>query len=173
MSSHLSRPDWDSYFLSLCFLIAQRSIDPSTKHGTVIVSKDHTILTVGYNGPPRNCDDSIVPLERPQKYTWMVHSEEAAIINAAKHGIALDGSTFYVTGFPCDRCARGMINAGALRIVHGPQGSVCVDEQTKKNAYAMFNSHNPIIEVVEYSLDKCDIVSILDKAKEMALATKK
>jgi dCMP deaminase len=158
------RPDWDTYFLSQCFLIAERSPDPDTKHGTIVVAPDHTPLSVGYNGYPRNCDDSMIPLTRPEKYAWMVHSEEAAICNASKHGMAaLQGSTFYTTGCPCSRCARDIINAGAVALVHGPVESFCVDEAEKNLVRRMLASHNPPILLVEKNLDECDVVALMEK----------
>ena len=110
------RPDWVSYFLAICQVVAQRSLDPDTKHGAVIVDSNHSILATGYNGPPRNCHDDQIPLERPEKYLWFVHAEEAAIDNAARCGVSLDGATLYVNGFPCARCMRSIINAG-IRVV--------------------------------------------------------
>ena len=68
MVDKMGRPDWIDYFISMAFLVAQRSLDPSTKHGCIVTCEDKTILAVGYNGPPRNCIDENVPLDRPKKY---------------------------------------------------------------------------------------------------------
>lgn len=143
-----TRPNWDQWLLSLCFVIAERSLDPSTKHGCVVASNDKTILSVGFNGPPRGINDSLVPLTRPEKYDWFIHSEEAAIINAARHGVDLNGSTFYITGKPCERCFGKMISVGAKRIIHGPITSACVD--TKSNDIISKLNSNNIIELIEY-----------------------
>jgi len=124
-----TRPDWDEYFMDIAFVIAQKSLDPSTKHGCVVVDSEKGILTVGYNSPPRGCVDQLIPLERELKYTFFVHSEENCIITAARCGIALKGSTFYVTGYPCPRCFRGIINIGAIKVVYGPIPSACVTEK--------------------------------------------
>lgn len=124
----MDRISWSDYFMSLCFLAAQRSSDPDTRHGCLAVADDRTILSTGYNGPPRNCIDSSVPLTRPLKYKWHTHSESNAITNAARHGISLMHSTFYITGFPCVDCFRQIINVGAKRIIYGPVGSSCIDE---------------------------------------------
>jgi dCMP deaminase len=145
------RPNWDHWFLSLCFVVSERSLDPSTKHGCVVVSEDKTILSVGFNGPPRGIDDSVVPLTRPEKYDWLIHSEDAAIINAARHGINLFGSTFYITGKPCEICFGKIISVGAKKIIHGPVTSACVNEKSKLIIDKM-NSKNQIelIEVADF-----------------------
>lgn len=116
----IERPSWDEYFLSIARVVSTRSIDTSTKCGCVIVdTEDKSILTTGYNSPPRGLDDTKVPMTRPEKYIWMVHAEEAAIANAARHGIRLKGSTAYITGKPCPYCARKLINAGIKHIKYG------------------------------------------------------
>lgn len=141
------RIEWDKFFLSMCFMVRMRSLDPSTKHGCVVVDKDHNVLSMGYNSAPRNCDDEQVPTERPDKYDWMVHSEEAAIANAARNGVSLYGATFYITGPPCKRCLRDMINCGANKLVYGPVGTVHYDH----NIEEMINAMNKPLEIVEYN----------------------
>ena len=145
------RPDWDSYFMSLCYVVSQRSIDPDTKHGCVVVDEDKTILSVGYNGPPRNCNDNIVPLTRPAKYVWLIHSEEAAILNAARAGVSLKSSFFYITGYPCEKCIRDIINVGAKKIIFGPIKSQCVTNETQEIVNKMLNGQN--IEIVHFEDD--------------------
>lgn len=120
ISTSDTRPAWDAWFMSLAFVIAQRSLDKHTKHGCVVVDDSRTILSVGYNGPPRDCIDEKIPLERPAKYMFMEHSESNAITNAARSGVCLKGSTFYITGPPCNDCFRKILNVGATRIVRGP-----------------------------------------------------
>jgi dCMP deaminase len=116
----LERPLWDDWFMTLCFVVAQRSLDKHTKHGCVVVDDSRSILCVGYNSPPRGCVDSIIPLERPAKYDYMQHSEANAITNAARNGINLFNSTFYITGPPCPACFGKMLNVGVHKIIHGP-----------------------------------------------------
>lgn len=145
------RPNWDLYFISLCFLTAQRSLDPVTKHGCVVVSKDKTVLSLGYNSPPRGCDDSTIPLTRPEKYDYFSHAEENAIVNAARNGVSLIGSVFYVTGFPCHKCVGMMKNAGASRIIHGGVGAAMVTEKDDEIIKIM-NAKSPI--VIE-AIDDC------------------
>ena len=155
------RPDWDTFFMSLAFLTSQRSIDKHTKHGTVVTSYDNTILSVGYNGPPRGCIDENIPLERPDKYNFMAHSEENAIANAARQGICLRGSTFYVTGMPCAACFRKIINVGAEGVMYGPVTSSCVDEESE-NAINIMKIGTPII-LVKFNKKIEDIKSLLNQ----------
>ncbi len=143
----LGRPNWDYYFVSLAFLIAQRSLDNSTKCGAIITSKDRTILSVGYNSPPRNCNDAFVPQERDIKYEWYLHAEENAIVNAARAGTCINNSVFYITGYPCERCIRKIINCGAKKIVYAQNNYFSLTEQTKKTVEAMLKNQD--IEVIE------------------------
>ena len=129
MIDEFGRPDWDSWFMALCFTIARKSIDPSTKHGCIAVAPDKTILSIGYNGPLRNAIDNNIPLTRPEKYPFLPHSESNCVINAARNGISLNGCTFYVTGFPCESCFAMMVQAGAKKIIYGPQGSHMINDE--------------------------------------------
>lgn len=144
--------------MSMAFVIAQRSLDKMTKHGCVIVDESHTILSVGYNGPPRGFDDSKVPLERPAKYAWLEHSESNSIINAARSGIRLLGSIFYITGRPCMDCFRKIINVGAVRVICGPIGHQIMGEQSSVFEHMVKESS---IEVKEY---RCapDVIELLE-----------
>ncbi len=143
------RPDWDSYFISQCFLISQRSIDQHTKVGCVVVDDEHTILSTGYNSPPRGSDDTIIPLTRPEKYPYMEHAESNAIINAARNGISLKGSTFYITTHPCENCFRKIRGIGAKRVVFAGVGAACLTEETMK-IIEILNAKNPT-EIVRYN----------------------
>lgn len=112
---------WDSYFMLVAMASAQRSKDPSTKVGACLVSKDHKILSVGYNGMPRGCDDGEMPWGRDgawleTKYPYVCHAEENAIYNNA--GASLEGATCYVTLFPCNECAKAIIQCGIKEIVY-------------------------------------------------------
>lgn len=94
----MMKPSWNKYYLAQSFLIAQRSIDPSTKCGAIIVSQDNRVLSQGYNGPLKNSIDSEIPLIRPDKYFHMIHAEENAILayNGSRQDI--EGSSIYITG---------------------------------------------------------------------------
>ena len=110
---------WDEYFMVIAMLSAMRSKDPNSQVGACIV-RDNKILSLGYNGMPIGCDDDIMPWGREgneleTKYMYVCHSELNAILNAGKD---LHGSTMYVTLFPCNECAKAIIQSGIKRIVY-------------------------------------------------------
>jgi dCMP deaminase len=121
---NLGRPCKDLYCMNLCFEIARRSLDPTTKHGCLAVSPEGSILSSGYNGPPQNSIDDRIPLTRPEKYVFMEHSERNCIYMASRNGVCLSNSIFYITGFPCTDCLRAMIQVKVSKIVYGPYNSV-------------------------------------------------
>ena len=104
-------------------LSAQRSKDPSTQVGACIVSPDNKILSMGYNGLPIGCSDDDFPWEKTDdtpdhsKYFYSTHSELNAIHNY--RGGSLEGTTLYVTLFPCNECAKAVIQAGIKKIIYG------------------------------------------------------
>jgi dCMP deaminase len=157
----LGRALWDYYFLSLAFVATRRALDKHTKHGTIITDIDHNILTGGYNGAPRGCYDEFVPLDRELKYPWMRHSEESAIINAARIGTAIKNSTFYITGYPCSGCMGRMISAGVKRIVYGCVQSKCINEKDREISRQMLCQKKNKIEVVEIK-DMQSIICVLE-----------
>lgn len=114
------RPGWDAYFLAIAALVAERSKDPSTKVGAVIVGPDHEIRSTGYNGFPRGIDDSPARLaDRPTRYSFTVHAEPNAIFNAVRVGTSTRNCTLYVAGLPpCHECVKAIIQAGIVRVVH-------------------------------------------------------
>lgn len=112
---------WDEYFMGVAILSGMRSKDPNTQVGACIVSPDHKILSMGYNGFPKGCSDDEFPWEREgepleNKYFYTTHSELNAILNY--RGGSLEGATIYVTLFPCNECAKAIIQAGIRRIVY-------------------------------------------------------
>ena len=139
------KPTWDEYFMAQAFLIAQRSIDTATKCGCVVVDKNHRPLSFGYNGPPAGCDDSKIPMTRPEKYNFMEHAEANAIDNAAAKGIALEDSIFYITGPPCVKCLRSILQIGASEVIYGPVGAACIDEQDKKAKEILLSGRKNIL----------------------------
>lgn len=113
--------NWDEYFMGIAILSAQRSKDPSTQVGACIVSNENKILSVGYNGMPRNCDDDIYPWDREgdelnTKYMFVCHAELNAILNYS--GSDLKGSKVYVTLFPCNECAKALIQSGISEVIY-------------------------------------------------------
>ncbi len=112
---------WDEYFMGIAFLSGMRSKDPNTQVGACIVSADHKILSVGYNGFPNGCSDDVFPWCREgdpleTKYIYATHGELNAILNY--RGGSLEGSTLYVTLFPCNECAKAIIQSGISEVVY-------------------------------------------------------
>ena len=112
---------WDEYFMGVALLSAKRSKDPSTQVGACLVNQDKRIIGIGYNGFPRGCSDDIFPWgkgnenELNNKYPYVVHAEANAILNSSGN---LKGSTVYVTLFPCNECAKLLIQSGIKHIVY-------------------------------------------------------
>ncbi len=112
---------WDEYFMGVAQLSGLRSKDPSTQVGACIVSDSHKILSMGYNGLPVGCSDEDFPWAREgdtleTKYPFVVHSELNAILNY--RGGSLEGAKIYVTLFPCNECAKAIIQAGIRTVVY-------------------------------------------------------
>lgn len=110
---------WDEYFMGLAHLSAYRSKDPSTQVGAVIVDEDKRVVSIGYNGFPRGCSDDVYPWAREgalvdSKYAYVVHAELNAILNS-KHSVK--DCSIYVSLFPCNECAKAIIQSGIKRIV--------------------------------------------------------
>lgn len=112
--------DWDSYFMAMAHLSAKRSKDPSTQVGSVIVNQQNRIVGIGYNGFPSGCEDNCFPWGKTgeflaTKYPYVVHAELNAILNANQ---IVRGCTLYVSLFPCNECAKAIIQAGISKIVY-------------------------------------------------------
>ena len=112
---------WDTYFMGVAKLSAMRSKDPNTQVGACIVSKDNKILSVGYNGAPKGFEDSEMPWDREgdflnTKYAYVCHAELNAILNS--HGANLEDSKIYVDLFPCNECAKAIIQAGIKEVIY-------------------------------------------------------
>ena len=111
---------WDEYFMGIAHLSAMRSKDPNTKVGACIVDKNNKILSVGYNGFPIGLSDDKFPWGREggfkdTKYAYVVHAELNAILNSQR---SVRGCTIYVSLFPCNECAKAIIQSGIRRIVY-------------------------------------------------------
>lgn len=112
---------WDDYFMGVALLAAERSKDPNTRVGACIVDKQNRILSTGYNGFPHGCSDDEFPWGREgadveTKYPYVVHAELNAILNT--RGTSLAGSKLYVALFPCNECAKAIIQAGIREVVY-------------------------------------------------------
>ena len=106
---------WDEYFMGIALLSAMRSKDNNSQVGACIVSPENKILSLGYNGMPIGCNDDDMPWEREgedldTKYMYVCHSELNAILNSPNHD--LRGARMYVTLFPCNECAKAIIQSG-------------------------------------------------------------
>ena len=112
---------WDEYFMGVAVLSGMRSKDPNTQVGACIVSQDNKILSMGYNGFPNGCSDDEFPWAREgemlsTKYVYTVHSELNAILNF--RGGSLAGSKLYVSLFPCNECAKAIIQSGIKKVIY-------------------------------------------------------
>jgi len=120
------RPSWDEYFMEIARQVATRSTCLRRSVGALIV-RDKRILSTGYNGAPRgieHCDVAGclrerlgIPSGQRQEICRGLHAEQNAIIQAALHGVSVEGSTIYVTHQPCITCAKMIINSGVVRVV--------------------------------------------------------
>ena len=112
---------WDEYFMGMAVLSALRSKDPSTKVGAVIVSPDNKVISIGYNGMPRQIDEDQLSWNKGEgldsKYLYVCHAEFNAILNTQVGG-TLKGATLYVTLFPCNECAKAVIQTGIKEVVY-------------------------------------------------------
>ena len=116
---------WDEYFMGVAMLAAKRSKDPNTQVGACIVSPDNIILSTGYNGFPKGCSDDEFPWDREgseTKYPFVVHAELNAILNC--NGKSLRDAKIYVALFPCNECAKAIIQSG-IREGHLPLRQIC------------------------------------------------
>ena len=119
---------WDEYVMGVALLASKRSKDPNTQVGACIVSgdtnihiKENTILSIGYNGLPYGCSDDEFPWDRQgelleTKYPYVVHAELNAILNA--QGKSLMGTKIYVALFPCNECAKAIIQSGIKEVIY-------------------------------------------------------
>ena len=142
--------NWDELFIMQAAVFAQKSKDPSTKVGCVIVGDDNAVLSMGFNGFPRGINEHDKNRwKRPEKYNWVEHAERNAIYNAARHGINLKGSRLYLNWDPkgiCSDCARALIQVGIKEVI-GPDKSF-----TGKGAGKHYS-----IEYSEMMLDEANI----------------
>ena len=114
---------WDEYFMAIAKLSAMRSKDPSTQVGACIVSQDNRILSIGYNGAPNGFDDEKFPWGREgenlnTKYPYVCHAEMNAILNFRGSKKDLESSKIYVDLFPCNECAKIIIQSGIKEVIY-------------------------------------------------------
>lgn len=111
---------WDEYFMGMAHLAAFRSKDPNTQVGACIVNPQKRVVGLGYNGFPKGCDDDAYSWSRQgefleTKYPYVVHAELNAILNSIQN---LTGCTLYVSLFPCNECAKAIIQSGISKVIY-------------------------------------------------------
>lgn len=112
---------WDQYFMGIAMLSAQRSKDPSTQVGACIVDDNNRIMSMGYNGMPSGCEDDVMPWGREgspleNKYFFVCHAELNSILNY--RGGSLKDAHIYTTLFPCNECAKSIIQSGIKEVIY-------------------------------------------------------
>lgn len=143
--------NWDEYFMGVAQLSGCRSKDPNTQVGCCIVSGDNKILSMGYNGFPRGCSDEDFPWNREgdildeTKYAYVTHAELNAILNY--RGGSLENSSLYVSLFPCNECAKAIIQTGIKKVVY--DSDKYAGTPSSRAARKMFESAG--VECVPYS----------------------
>lgn len=154
---------WDDYFIGVAILASMRSKDPGTQVGCCIVGEDRIILSTGYNGFPKGCSDDDYPWDREgeqncTKYPYVVHAELNAILNAG--GKSLSGATVYTTLFPCNECAKAIIQSGITRVVYlsdkyAGTASTIASKRMMDSAGIVYEKHSSDIDrlVLDYSID--------------------
>ena len=115
--------NWDEYFMAIAKLSSMRSKDPNTQVGACIVSQDNRILSIGYNGAPNGFSDDVFPWDREgetlsTKYAFVCHGEMNAILNYRGSRKDLEGAKLYVDLFPCNECAKLIIQSGIKEVIY-------------------------------------------------------
>ena len=151
---------WDEYFMGIACLSAMRSIDPSTQVGACIVNNDKRILSMGYNGMPRCCNDDEYPWGKndnplESKYLYVCHAELNAILNC--DGGNVRGCIVYTTLFPCNECAKAIIQSGISEVVYmedkyADSDSVIASKRMFDTAGVKYRPYNMSGKVVEFKL---------------------
>ena len=150
--------NWEEYFMGIAKLSAMRSKDPSTQVGACIVSSDNRILSIGYNGSPNGFHDEVFPWDREgspldTKYLYVCHAEMNAILNY--RGGSLEGAKIYVTLFPCNECAKAIIQCGIKKVIF--DDNKYEDTSSVKASERMFKSAGVEVEQYSRSNEKIEI----------------
>lgn len=151
---------WDEYFMGVAALSAMRSKDPGTQVGACIVSPSNKILSMGYNGFPTGCSDDDFPWNREgapldNKYFYSTHSELNAILNY--RGGSLEGCKIYVTLFPCNECAKAIIQSGIREVIYlddkyADTPSVMASKRMLNSAGVKFRRYEPSGRKIEFEV---------------------
>lgn len=127
---------WTEYFMATAFLAAKRSKDPCSQVGACIVNDDKKIVGIGYNGMPTGCSDDDFPWTKKEKHLYVCHAEMNAIVN--KNSADIKNCTIYVVLFPCDQCAKIIIQSGLREVVY--LSDKHESKETTQAAKRMFDS---------------------------------
>lgn len=148
---------WDEYFMAIAKLSAMRSKDPSTQVGACIVSSDNRILSIGYNGTPNGFNDDKFPWGREgenldTKYPYVCHSEMNAILNYRGSKKDLEDAKLYVTLFPCNECAKIIIQSGIKNIIY--LSDKYADSENNKASRRLFDECGVSYKKIELTEDR-------------------
>lgn len=123
---------WAAYWMEMAHKITERSKDPSTQVGAIIVTDENYIVSTGYNGFPSKMKETEEDwLNKPVKYDTVIHAEANAVGIAAKRGSRTDGATMYCTHFPCLNCAKTIIAAGIKKLIWQTEVAGWAEENKK------------------------------------------
>ncbi len=141
MQKRVDYLSWDEYFMGVALLSAHRSKDPNTQVGACIINEKKKIVGIGYNGLPIGCSDDDFPWGREgdfldTKYPYICHAELNAILN--KISADLHECTLYVTLFPCNECAKVIIQSGIREVIY--LANKYPNSNSVKATCRMFNS---------------------------------
>lgn len=155
---------WDEYFMGIAMLSSYRSKDPSTQVGACIVNDKNRIMSVGYNGFPAGCSDDEFPWERQgdvydTKYAYVCHAELNAILN--NRGGTLDGCRIYVALFPCNECAKAIIQSGINEVVY--LSDKYADTPTTRASKRMFEAAG--VKLTKLTTTKKTVLIDFDESK--------
>ncbi len=150
--------NWDEYFMGIALLSSQRSKDPSTQVGACIVNSENRIMAVGYNGMPYGCNDDEYPWDREgeplnSKYMFVCHAELNAILNF--NGGSMNGFRLYTTLFPCNECAKAIIQKGIAEVIY--LSDKYADAEMTKAAKMMFKSAGVICREYEQTMKVAEL----------------
>ncbi|XP_052749742.1 deoxycytidylate deaminase isoform X2 [Galleria mellonella] len=159
---------WTDYFMAVAFLAAKRSKDPHFQVGACIVNQDMRIVGVGYNGMPRGCSDDIYPWEKGKKKLYVCHAEMNAILN--KNSSDVWGCTIYVKLFPCNECAKIIIQSGIKEVVYvsdkkAKKVEYKASRQMLKDAGVICTQYKPKVGTIVIDFDEDNDSSPLETEK--------
>lgn len=137
MNSELS---WNEYFINIAYEVSNKSKDPSTKVGAVIVDQDNRPVSFGFNGFIAGCDESYMTWERPMKYNLVLHAEMNALMFAKN---SVRGCRIYTTQAPCENCLKHLLQAGIIEIYYDKENAI-VDRGSKDQKEAIIRLINSL-----------------------------